>query len=179
MTNAELNPGNSGGGLFNLSGRLIGINTEKQVWTSSTDDYGNAEQIPVEGVGYAVAIDVVKKCIIDIESKGGDIQRPLMGITVTGVNAYLHSQSEYINYFPQGLEFGIIVIEVSQDSAAFKAGVEAYDVITKIDGQDVTSMNTISDVLNSKLMSDSITLTIYRKQAPSENKVLQLTVVFQ
>jgi serine protease Do len=179
MTNAELNPGNSGGGLFNLSGRLIGINTEKQVWTSSTDDYGNAEQIPVEGVGYAVAIDVVKKCITDIESKGGDIQRPLMGITVTGVNAYLHSQSEYINYFPQGLEFGIIVIEVSQDSAAFKAGVKTYDVITKIDGQDVTSMNTISDVLNSKLMSDSITLTIYRKQAPSENKVLQLTVVFQ
>jgi serine protease Do len=179
MTNAELNPGNSGGGLFNLSGRLIGINTEKQVWTSSVDDYGQVEQIPVEGVGYAVSLEVVKKCITDVESKGGNIERPLMGITVTGVNTYINSQSEYIKYFPQGLEFGIIVLEISKDSAAGKAGVLPYDVITKIDGKDVTSMNTISDVLNSKLMSDSVTLTIYRQLATDGNKVVEITVSFQ
>jgi serine protease Do len=179
MTNAELNPGNSGGGLFNLSGRLIGINTEKQVWTSLVDNYGQVEQIPVEGVGYAVSLEVVKKCITDIESKGGNIERPLMGITVTGVNTYINSQSEYIKYFPQGLEFGIIVLEISKDSAAGKAGVLPYDVITKIDGKDVTSMNTISDVLNSKLMSDSVTLTIYRELATDGNKVIEITVSFQ
>ena len=126
-----------------------------------------------------ISLEVVKKCITDIESKGGDIQRPLMGITVTGINIYLQANSEYINYFPQGLEFGIVVIEVSKDSAAGKAGVLAYDVITKVDGNDVTSLTSISDVLNSKLMSDTITLTVYRKSAPAENRVIEITVSFQ
>lgn len=179
MTNAELNPGNSGGGLFNLSGRLIGINSEKQVWTSTTDDYGKTEQIPVEGMGFAISLEVVKKCITDIETKGGNIQRPLMGITVTGINTYIQSQSEYAKYLPQGAEFGIVVIEIAKDSAAGQAGVLPYDVITKIDGKEVTSMNTISDVLNSKLMSDTITLTIYRQLETTENKVIEITVSFQ
>jgi serine protease Do len=179
MTNAELNPGNSGGGLFNLSGRLIGINTEKQVWTSSLDDYGQVEQIPVEGIGYAISLKVVKKCITDIEARGGNIERPLMGITVTGVNSYIHSQSEYLKYLPEGSEFGIVVIEISPNSAAGKAGVKAFDVITKIDGYDVISLNTVSDVLNSKLMSDTVTLTIYRALATGGNKVFEITVSFQ
>lgn len=179
MTNAELNPGNSGGGLFNLSGRLIGINTEKQVWTSSMDDYGNVEQIPVEGVGYAISLEVVKKCITDIEAKGGNIERPLMGITVTGINAYLHQESEYAKYMPQGLEFGIIVIEVSNGSAGSRAGVRQFDIITKIDGKEVTSLQSLSDVLNSKLMSDSVTLTVYRGSNPSSNKVIDITITFQ
>jgi serine protease Do len=179
MTNAELNPGNSGGGLFNLSGRLIGINTEKQVWTTSTNEYGQSEQIPVEGVGYAVSLDVVKKCITDIETKGGNIERPLMGVTVTAINTYIQSQSEYIQYLPKGAEFGIVVIEVSNDSAAGNAGVFKYDVITKIDGKPITSMNDISDALNSKLMSDTVTLTIYRHLAGSANKEIEITVSFQ
>ena len=179
MTNAELNPGNSGGGLFNLSGRLIGINTEKQVWTTTTDNSGKAEQIPVEGMGFAITLDVVKKCITDIETKGGNIHRPLMGITVTAINAYSQSQSEYIKYLPQGAEFGIVVIEISKDSAAGKAGVLPHDVIMKIDGLEITSLNTISDVLNSKLMSDTITLTIYRASASLDNKVVEITVSFQ
>jgi serine protease Do len=179
MTNAELNPGNSGGGLFNISGRLIGINTEKQVWTSSTNDYGQTEQIPVEGIGYAVSLEVVKKCITDIEKKGGNIERPLMGVTVTAINTYIHSQTEYIQYLPKGAEFGIVVIEVSNDSAAGKAGVLKNDVITKIDGRTISSMTDISDILNSKLMSDTITLTIYRSLATTDNKEIEITVSFQ
>ena len=179
MTNAELNPGNSGGGLFNISGRLIGINTEKQVWTTTTDSYGNAEQIPVEGMAYAISLNVVKKCITDIEAKGGNIERPLMGVTVTSINVYLHSQSEYIKYLPTGTEFGVVVLEIANGSAAGAAGVLPYDVITKIDGQDITSMSVISDTLNSKLMSDNVTLTIYRQMATSGNKVFEITVSFQ
>ena len=178
MTSAELNPGNSGGGLFNASGRLIGINTEKQVWTSSYDDYGKLEQIPVDGMGYAISLEVVKKCITDIETKGGNIERPLMGITVTSLNVYLHSGSEYLKYLPTGAEFGIVVIEVSNDSAASKAGVLQYDVITKIDGIEITSMNTISDVLNSKLMTDTVTLTIYRHLSNSD-KLIDVTISFR
>ena len=179
MTNAELNPGNSGGGLFNINGRLIGINTEKQVWTTSVDDYGQVEQIPVEGVGYAVSLEVVKKCITDIEAKRGTVERPLMGVTVTGINTYIQSQSEYVKYLPQGAEFGIVIIEIANGSAAGKAGVLTYDVITKIDGKEITSMNDISDVLNSKLMSDTVTLTIYRELATTGSKVLEITVSFQ
>ncbi|MDE7214134.1 MAG: trypsin-like peptidase domain-containing protein, partial [Anaeroplasmataceae bacterium] len=88
QTNAEINPGNSGGGLFNAAGRLIGINSQKEVYTTGEEN-GMTTEIPVEGLGFAIHIDVVKKCIQDIENKKGEIVRPLLGITVIAVNKYI------------------------------------------------------------------------------------------
>ena len=175
QTDTALNPGNSGGGLFNIEGRLIGINTEKLVWTDSADDYGNVEAMPVEGMGYAISLNVVKKCILDIEKKGGVIERPLLGITVIGVNIYLNGDSPEAALLPSGLEYALVVTATSEDSKAAKAGITVNDVIYEADGKSIVSMETISDVLNLKTMTDSMELKVYRK---STNQYLTITVNF-
>ena len=175
QTDASLNPGNSGGGLFNIEGRLIGINTDKLVWTESQDDFGNVESMPVEGFGYAISLPVVKKCIQDIEAKGGVVERPLLGISVIGVNIYIHSKTEEAKYLPSGLDYGIVVTDVNLTSNAGRCGIKPYDVIYEVDGVKVTSMDTISDVLNLKTMSDTIDLNVYRK---STDSYLTITVNF-
>lgn len=175
QTDAALNPGNSGGGLFNVEGRLIGINTEKLVWTQTEDEYGHVSDMPVENMGYAISLPVVKECILDIEKLGGTIERPLLGLTVVSVNVYINSESEYITYMPSGLDFGIVVTEISETSKAGKCGVLVNDVIYEVDGEKVTSMETISDHLNLKTMTDTMELKLYRK---TTNQYMTIIVDF-
>ncbi len=162
QTDTQLNPGNSGGGLFNLSGRLIGINTEKEIYTTSKNDDGSTIQIPVEGISFAISIDVVKKCITDIEKKNGVVERPLLGVTVVALNRYLSpANEELLAYLPNTLDQGIIIQDVS-DGIAKEHGLRVNDVLLKIDGHEVDNLTDFSYYFNLKLPGDSLTLNIYR-----------------
>ncbi|MCM1130135.1 MAG: trypsin-like peptidase domain-containing protein [Roseburia sp.] len=169
QTNAEINPGNSGGGLFNVSGRLIGINTQKEVYTTSEEN-GMTVDIPVEGLGYAISLDVVKKCILDIEDKKGEISRPLLGLTVLAVNRYISPTDveKYLKLLPNTLDEALIVTEVNE-GVAKKAGILADDIIFKANDVEICNTSDLSAILNLLLTGDILKLEIYR---PSVNQTM-------
>lgn len=169
-TDAALNPGNSGGGLFNLAGRLIGINTEKEVWSfegNTSGGYITSEDIPVEGRGYAVPLNIVKKCINDIIEKNGIVERPVLGISVATVNTLITPNSEYIKYLPtmDRVVYFIVSDFTNVTSAAKTAGIKQYDVILEVNGKEIEESSYISFVLNLMTMKDSITLKVYRLES--------------
>ena len=163
-TDALLNPGNSGGGLFNLEGRLIGINNEKTVWTTVTNE-GSTETIPVEGRSRSIPLRIVKNCVSNIESAGGNIVRPLLGITVTTVNKVLNPESIYNVYLPvSDDQVFFIVTDFNQNGESFgkKYGIMLYDVILEVNDKKVVSAATISLELSLITKNDSIKLKVYR-----------------
>ena len=182
-TDAALNPGNSGGGLFNLDGRLIGINTEKEVWDFDGGiggTYITGEDIPVEGRGYAVPLSLVKNCIDNIVKKNGIVERPLLGITVKTINTLIEPNNEYKNYLPVIDEsvFFIVTSFNSIDSAAKLAGIKQFDVILEVNGKIIQHSNDISSELNFLTMNDSITLKIYRLEL-STPVTKEITITFK
>ena len=176
FTDATVNPGNSGGGLYNMAGRLIGLINSKTVWTTQTED-GITSQMPVEGMGYAIPLDIVKKCIKDIEELKGEITRNRFGMYVTMVNALLADENyeEYKAYLPEGEEQHAYVVVKSfvEGSKGKEAGLQVGDVILKINGVSVKTNNDISKVFDVVNPNDDVTLTIYRA---SEAKTLDIVV---
>ena len=173
QTNAEINPGNSGGGLFNLAGRLIGINTEKKTYTTATNEDGSSSTIPVEGIAYAIPLSIVKNCIKDIEAKKGDIERPKLGITVTAINRYI-SESNYVKHLPNSNDAGIIVVDAGSGGAS-KAGVQINDIILSMNGQEVYALDDLSYVMSAVKKGETVKLLIYRS---SQSKTLEISVTF-
>ncbi|MDE7106311.1 MAG: trypsin-like peptidase domain-containing protein [Anaeroplasmataceae bacterium] len=176
QTNAEINPGNSGGGLFNAAGRLIGINTQKEVYTTSEEN-GVTVDIPVEGIGFAIHLDIVKKCIQDIESKQGEINRPLLGITVAAVNRYVPTMDteEYVPLLPNTLDQAIVVTKVDY-GVAQKAGIKREDIILSMNGNEVVFLEDLSSIMNLVLVGDRIELEIFR---PSTNETKTIVITLE
>lgn len=170
QTNAEINPGNSGGGLFNASGRLIGINTQKEVYTQSEEN-GSIVNIPVEGLGFAIHLDVVKKCIKDIEKKNSSVTRPTLGLTVQAVNRYI--STENVSLLPNTIDQALVVVEVS-DGVAKQAGIRKNDVILTANETEIESTEDLSSILNLLLSCDILKLEIYR---PSSKEVMTFDII--
>ncbi|UCC21933.1 MAG: Do family serine endopeptidase, partial [Planctomycetota bacterium] len=122
QTDAAINFGNSGGPLINLDGEVVGINT------AIVGPGGNI------GIGFAVPINIAK-FIYERLIKGEPVTRGLLGVYIRDLNPDLAESL--------GLEEtkGVLVIEVSEDSAADKAGIKRYDVIVQIDGEKVKKAN--------------------------------------
>ncbi len=141
QTDAAINPGNSGGALLNAKGEVIGINTVKIAETS------------VEGIGFAIPIDEVKPIIDEILEKG-HVSKPYMGIYGEDVPqeiAELYKVKE-----------GVLVREVAPGSGAEKAGLQAGDIITAVDGQSPITFGEIVFAIKDKKVGDKLTVTYYR-----------------
>jgi serine protease Do len=177
-TDATVNPGNSGGGMFNMEGRLIGLINSKTVWTTQTED-GITSQLPVEGMGYAITLDVVKNCITEIEENGGEITRHVFGMYVTMVNSLLGDQNylDYKQYLPEGEgQYAYVVIKsFLEGSVAEAQGLRVGDVILKFNGETVKVNNDISNLLTLVSPNEDVILTIYRS---SEEKVMDVTITW-
>ena len=171
QTNAEINPGNSGGGLFNLSGRLIGINTEKEVYTQGEMN-GSVTNIPVEGLGYAISLNVIRKVVSDIERKNGVVERPLLGITVSAVNRYISSQ-DLVKLLPNSIDEALVVVEVGNGSAK-TAGIKVNDVILKVDGQVVNKLEDLSYYLNLKNINDNFVVELYNSTLSTPTRTITI-----
>lgn len=144
QTNAAINPGNSGGGLFNASGELIGIVVAK----SSGSD--------VEGLGFAIPVNDVKEVIEQLLTNGYVSGRPAMGISVVSVETYQQAISYGVN------KYGVFIVEVLEDSAAEKAGLQANDYIVSVDGVAIESYDDLSGALDNYAVGDTITIQIQR-----------------
>ena len=157
---AAINPGNSGGPLLNVNGEVIGINSLKLV------------EDEIEGMGFAIPIEYAMK-YVDRFEKGEAIERPLIGINM--VNATdKYGLYQYNIVLNKEIEEGIVVIGVSSDSAADKAGIEKGDVIIAINGKKVADAANLKYELYQYEIGDTITIT-YLRNNNEETVKLTLT----
>lgn len=150
QTNAAINSGNSGGALVNSQGQVIGINTLKIAGDG------------VEGVGFAIPIDSTKN-IYEQLIQYNKVKRPYLGIGGIEVDAATAERNNLVE--------GIYVKTLENFSAAEKAGIKVGDVIIKADGQDIKTMDELSEIKNAKEIGDEITLTVWRNGDTQDIKV--------
>ena len=145
---ASINNGNSGGGLFNYKGELVGINTLKY----SGSVYSGAT---FEGLGFAIPVETVKAITSDL-MQYGKVQRAQLGIKAF---EYDNGPDEPMNnYAPMG----VYVSETVEDGPAAKAGLQAYDYIYSVDGVRVTSMTELTTQLDKYNDGDTVTVRVAR-----------------
>ena len=144
---AAINSGNSGGGLFNYKGELIGINTLK---------YGGSAYsgVSVEGLGFAIPVDTAYPIALQLIEKG-EVIRPQMGITVSDMEGPDEPMS---NYPPAS----VCIRTVEADSPAAKAGLQQYDFIYAINGERVKNFRELTSILDKHQAGDIVTVTIVR-----------------
>ena len=148
QTDAAVNPGNSGGPMFNANGELVGIITLKSMLSTVT-----GETTSIEGIGFAIPSDVASPVL---EQLAQGQQVPRSGIGIMGSSLTEQGKQAY------NVENGIYVASVSKGGPAEKAGLEVGDIITKLDGQAIGSMDEMIQLMESKNIGDTITLTYVR-----------------
>lgn len=126
QTDAAINPGNSGGALINIDGEVVGINSMK------------IARQEVEGIGFAIPIDAAIPIMEQLESTG-EVARPFIGISTASLHQVPEQYREHI-HLPEGVEGDVVIAEVQPGSAADEAGLKQFDIITAIDGQEITSI---------------------------------------
>ncbi len=149
QTNAQISPGNSGGGLFNANGELIGITNAKD---SATE---------VEGISFAIPINNVLDIINDLKSYGyvtGKIDLGMQLTDVTSSSAYFYGVSQT----------GCYVSSVTKGSNAEEAGFQSGDLITKVNDTEVSSTSDVDKALEDSKVGDSVKLTVVRNNRTAE-----------
>ena len=152
QTDAAINPGNSGGALINNEGKLIGINESKIAKATSS--------VSAEGIGFGIPSNEVKLITEQLE-KSGKVVRPAMGVQLVSVNTIANDtvKSE-LKY--EGKQ-GVVVRLVESGTPAAKAGLEKYDVITKLNDTEVKDVAAVRKFLFEKTkIGDTVKVTYYR-----------------
>lgn len=145
---AAINPGNSGGPLVNLKGQVIGINSIKLV------------QDEVEGMGFSIPVELVLTMTPTLE-EGKKIERPVFGVTSTTVNDQYNLRNSGIQ-IDKDIRNGIVVIEVSKDSAAEKSGIQKGDVIYEVEGEVINDIASFRYILYKHQVGDKLEVKYYR-----------------
>ena len=143
QTDAAINPGNSGGALLNMKGEVVGINSAK---LASTE---------VEGMGYAIAISDVSDVLENLMNETPRDKVDNHG--VLGITGMTVSDDASQNY---GVPEGVLVAEVTKDSAADKAGIKEKSIITEFDGKRVRSIESLVDLLQYYAPDEEVDVTI-------------------
>ena len=149
QTDAAISPGNSGGGLFNGQGELIGIVNAKSGSTTNTGEATNAE-----GLGFAIPINTAMDIAQDL-IENGYVKRPALGVTVVTVtqeNAMQFGVSDY----------GVYIYQITPGSGAANAGLQVGDRIIAIDDNSVSQSSDLTGYLQQKAVGDTVNLQIER-----------------
>ena len=191
QTDAAINSGNSGGGMFDLEGRLVGIPTLK--YTGSRYSSGAT----VESIGMCIPVNdaktVIEKALNtdtsaltpaagakesgnDRNTDTGLTGRPRMGVTVST----LSSAATLDGVLPRG----VYVLEVENGSPAAAAGVQPYDIIVEANGQVITTATELTSLIGTLKEGDEVSLKVYRtgvdlrnaEELPTEGEYVDLTL---
>ena len=162
QTDAAINPGNSGGALINNEGKLIGINESKIAKATSN--------VSAEGIGFGIPSNEVKLITEQLE-QSGKVIRPALGVQLVSVNTVdsdtLRSQLNF-----EGKQ-GVVVRSVEDGTPAAQAGIEKYDIITKLNGEDVKDVAAVRKYLFEKSkIGDTIKVTYYRNGKENTTSVV-------
>jgi S1-C subfamily serine protease len=150
QTDASINPGNSGGALVDRTGKLIGIPT------AIYSDSGGAD-----GVGFAVPVRTVLR-VADQLIAGGRAEHAFLGIVGQTVGEQLAQEKDL------PVTEGALVIEVTPDTGADKAGLKPDDIIVKLDGEKIRSMDDLILAVRRRSVGDEVTVTFYRDGKTNE-----------
>ena len=142
---ASVSPGNSGGGLFNMNGELIGIVNAK---SSSSD---------AEGLGFAIPINDAIKVAQELLENGYVTGRPYLGITYLAVEDAQTAAQLGVN------AYGVYVVEVVKGGPAEKAGLQAGDRIVSVDGTEIASKDDLGTLMQKHAAGDTLSITIARE----------------
>ncbi len=159
QTNAAINPGNSGGPLVNMRGEIIGINTAKLMQSGTF-----FSTTTVEGIGYSIPSSVAVPILNEAMTQ---IERPILGITGGNVREDIASAFN--------LPFGVLVDMVAEGSAAKKAGIEPYDIITSFNGKAVLNMEQLQKFIGECKIGDKVKIKVLR----NGEEVIELEAVLQ
>lgn len=159
QTDAAINPGNSGGPLLDSAGKMIGVNA--QIFSNSGGS---------EGIGFAISVEMVKKITPQL-IQFGQVLRPELGMNGVGLSDAL------LNVLGIAADHGVMVMELDGKGLAAKAGLKPADrelilgfrripvggdIITKVDGTEVTTMTDILDAINDKKVGDVAVFHVIR-----------------
>jgi serine protease Do len=142
---AAVNPGNSGGPVYNAAGQVIGVVTAKSSATG------------VEGLGFAVPANDAVTIANELMENGFVVSRVQLGITTRTLSA---SAARYY-----GQQTGVYVVSVNEGSCAEAGGLKPGDVITAVEGKDTVSYEALKTVLRGYAPGDEVELTIYRNDS--------------
>ncbi|MDF2909897.1 MAG: hypothetical protein K0Q56_778 [Sporolactobacillus laevolacticus] len=166
QTDAAINPGNSGGALVNIAGQVIGINSSKIASTGSGTNEG------VEGIGFAIPIDVAKPVIDKLETSG-KIERPMLGISIVDLTMVPNEEVNQLQ-LPSSVKTGLVVTDVQNSSPASTSGLEAGDVITEINGHQIKSYIEFSTYMYTQLRAGQTVNIKYYRMGKVHNAQLKL-----
>lgn len=155
QTDCAINSGNSGGALFNLYGEVIGITNAKYSSSSSSSTAS------IDNIGFAIPINKARSIAESIIEKGY-VSKPYVGVSVATVSEETQAY---------GLPQGASVQEIVEDSPAAEAGLQINDIITYVNGEEITSSNDLVAVVRNAAIGDELKLTVYRM-----GKTMEITV---
>lgn len=147
QTDVAINPGNSGGPLFNMSGEVVGINS--QIYTRSGGSMG---------LSFSIPIDVATQ-VADQLRRTGKVTRGRIGVTIQELT------SELAESFGLVKPNGALISSVEKGGAADKAGIEVSDVILKFDGKAVNSSSDLPRIVAATKPGSTVTVELWRKGA--------------
>lgn len=145
QTDAAVNPGNSGGALVDAQGKLLGINTAIATRTGVFSGYS-----------FAIPVNLMKRIVDDIV-EFGTYQRPLLGINIQDLD------SELADSLGVAFSQGVVVEQVVDGGSAQYAGVQAKDIITKVNERSVNNVPELQEIIGRSKVGDTVTLTVNRK----------------
>ena len=161
QTDAAINSGNSGGGMFNVAGELIGVPSMKYSNTS----YSGAS---IEGIGMAIPVNVAKPLIEDVLAGKGNVQsepddssmtasgKPRIGVSVTNMNPSYYAVAQGL------LPKGAYISEVEAGAPAEKAGMQVGDIVVQIDEEIIADTTDMTSYLQQKKPGDVVKVKVYR-----------------
>ena len=143
QVDAPINSGNSGGPVYNDQGQVVGIVTAKPASTG------------IDGIGFAIPVNDARVIAHDLLTTGYVTGKAHLGVTVNR-----NYNEMYAQYY--GWPMGVYIDDVTPGSCAAKAGIEAGDIITTIDGTEVKSYDELRSVIRRHHAGDSVDIEIYR-----------------
>ncbi len=146
QTDCAINSGNSGGALFNLYGEVIGI-------TNAKYSSNSASEASIDNIGFAIPINKARQIAESIIEKGY-VSKPYIGVSVTTVSKETQSY---------GLPQGAAVKEVAENSPAETAGLRVNDIITHINGKEITGHADLASIVSNAAVGEKLKFTVYRK----------------
>jgi len=171
QTDAAINPGNSGGPLLNRGGEVIGINT------MIASNVGNGGQSA--GIGFAIPINTAKAVLEDLVTLGR-VRRPALGVRTLPIGPELADQ------LGLAADYGLLIVQVVQGSAAAQAGLQGGnerryisnypvmiggDLLIAVDGERVESQQDLAQIMNKHRAGDTVHMTVYRGKRKMEVSV--------
>ncbi|MBQ3090451.1 MAG: trypsin-like peptidase domain-containing protein [Oscillospiraceae bacterium] len=150
QTDCTVNSGNSGGPLFNEYGEVIGVVNAKY------SNSGYSSEAAIEGIGFAIPINDAMAILDDLIQHGYITGKPYLGISVSTVSSITAQQysNMVVGAYVQGVESG---------SCSEKAGLQVGDIITQVNGTDITTYEELIDAKNALRAGDEMTVTVFRE----------------